>query len=480
MNIFTDDYADQASTAIALQSEISDVAAARDAALLKIDESIQHLEAAYLCTQEAEGFSRKAHQGHRSSSYPANANHTEPLFKHSFDAEKTKESYRCQLDAAIWTHLLERSGMKSLMDAQAKAEFRDNLSKEVIPATEENIRATFETLMAGADEIFLRGIANAFSCLDRRFKSHDGFKIGKVIILENAFSSLSGSFQHGSTRDAIIDIERIFAKVENVEPDPVGLMGALSEGRPGYGPKQSLVHSRYFKVRGWMNGNAHLWFERPDLVKKVNKLLAFYYGEVIPDAADDGVKPDDFKVSSTAVAADLSFYPTPPEVTLQILRRCNIFDDMRILEPSAGEGGMVRSILLDNPAVRIDAIEVHPQRAMMLKQIKGIGEVFNRNFLTMKPRPVYNLIIMNPPFFRTHWMKHVRHAFDFLCEGGALYAVLPISARVNESKEHIAFRKFVEKNSRGWGSPWSDLPALSFKSSGTNINTVVLELKKKN
>src|SRR3546814_5344789 len=37
-------------------------------------------------------------------------------------------------------------------------------------------------------DIYLRGIANSFSALDRRFRSHDGFKIGSRLIIERALN----------------------------------------------------------------------------------------------------------------------------------------------------------------------------------------------------------------------------------------------------------------------------------------------------
>ena len=34
----------------------------------------------------------------------------------------------------------------------------------------------------------------------------------------------------------------------------------------------------------YLNGNLHILFERRDLVAKANKIVADYYGEVLPDA----------------------------------------------------------------------------------------------------------------------------------------------------------------------------------------------------
>ncbi len=84
---------------------------------------------------------------------------------------------------------------------------------------------------------------------------------------------------------------------------------------------------------------------------------------------------------------------------------------------------------------------------------------------------------MNPPFFGTHWMDHIRHAWDCLKDGGKLSAILPISAELGQSAKYVAFRRWAEKHSRGWRL-FTDLPAESFVESGTLINTVILRLEK--
>ncbi|MEL7174842.1 MAG: adenine methyltransferase, partial [Pseudomonadota bacterium] len=97
----------------------------------------------------------------------------------------------------------------------------------------------------------------------------------------------------------------------------------------------------------------------------------------------------------------------------------------------------------------------------------------------MTPAAIYDAVLMNPPFCGTHWMDHVRHAFAFLKPGGRLRAILPASAEVAETKKHLAFRRWAEQHARRWGWQWRRMPAESFASVGTRINTVVLELRAK-
>ena len=109
---------------------------------------------------------------------------------------------------------------------------------------------------------------------------------------------------------------------------------------------------------------------------------------------------------------------------------------------------------------------------------KGTIKLTARNFLEMQPTATFDFVVMNPPFYGTHYMDHVKHAFEFLAPGGMLRAILPASAEVNESKKHTAFRAWAMKhNDLGWAGPFRDLPAESFRESGTMIQTVVLHLR---
>src|SRR3546814_2180874 len=65
------------------------------------------------------------------------------------------------------------------MDAEAREKFRHQLRTDPPEVSVENCPATVESLILDSRNIFLRGIANVFSRLDRRFRTHDAFAIGR-------------------------------------------------------------------------------------------------------------------------------------------------------------------------------------------------------------------------------------------------------------------------------------------------------------
>ena len=67
------------------------------------------------------------------------------------------------LDRGIWRDLMKKSGMLSIMDAQARDQWYNSLEKEDIPViSEANILSTFEQLHQSKGEVFERDVMNVF------------------------------------------------------------------------------------------------------------------------------------------------------------------------------------------------------------------------------------------------------------------------------------------------------------------------------
>jgi len=447
----------------AIRATIPDIVKARNDALTMMEEGAALLKEGYARTKEATLRAKAATRGHYSQA-PLNTQGAEHLYNREFDAEKALVGYRKILDASIWGHLMHSTGMYDMMDKTAKDTFRLSLVEDVPEVTEGNVEATLDRLFSDSDMIFQRGLAKAFSKLDRRFKSHDPFRIGSRMILDRAFDEWGSWNGYRHHDDTLQDVERVFAVLDGEKPNFLGLRQAINDSRKGYGARQSEVESTYFRIKGFKNGNAHLWFTRADLLEKANKLLAEYYGPILPD----GVSPGD-PTPGTAVAKDLQFYRSPPAVVAALLRNLNFAAGDRILEPSCGDGAIIRE--LPSHTVII-GIEVDPTRAAYAGANCG-------NFLTMKIPQDFDYVLMNPPFYGTHWMDHVRKAFDCLKPGGRLRAVLPATAEVSESAKHVAFRAWATKvGKENYGRMWTDLPMESFAESGTRVQTVILEMRK--
>lgn len=456
-------------TAPVSATDITRIVALRDASLATLTQAVDTLAETFAETDRVRKDLAGVLRGN--SIYTGEDKHgADVVFGTVHNPDRAKQNLRRALDVAVWRGLMELTGFNRLMDATAREAFERQLQGDNVPEiSDSNVRATFAQLFEDSDTIFKRGIATAFSRLDRRFKSHDGFKIGARVIITGVcgFWNLTNR-----ARDVLVDIERAFAVLDGQAPDAEFLPWRLD-------PSQTY-ETRYFRVRTFQNGNAHLWMVRDDLVDKVNRLLASYYGEVLPDAWETASQdPSRAKRStSTAVSADLQFYPTPAAVAAKLAEHVRTGD--RVLEPSAGEGAIAAAALAAG-AGRVDCVEVDPGRVAVLSVRFGRNDrvaVRRANFLELVPDPVYDVVLMNPPFYGTHYMEHVRHAMQFLKPRGRLLAVLPATVEFGESRAHNEFRTWAAR--QGWGREFrvSDLPDGSFKESGTNVSTCVLELQR--
>ncbi|EFF9447499.1 DUF4942 domain-containing protein [Escherichia coli] len=90
------------------------------------------------------------------------------------------------LDREIWRNLMQRSGMLSLMDAQARDTWYRSLEYDNFPEiSEANILSTFKQLHQNKDELFERGEINVFRGLSRDHKTRSPCKFSNKIIINN-------------------------------------------------------------------------------------------------------------------------------------------------------------------------------------------------------------------------------------------------------------------------------------------------------
>ena len=382
------------------------------------------------------------------------------------------------IDVHVWSYIIHLTDMHSLMDREEKDSMRRSLQTEPPEITVDNVHATLTRFMADADTIWKRGLANTFSALDRRFRSHNGWRFGSRIILDRVFDEY-GSWSYRNTHeDHIIDAERTFFILSGQTPPPhwYGLVDKIRRERHyGQGPHQSTVTSMFFKINIYKNGNCHLWFTRDDLVKKANRILAEYYGEVLSDG--DAHEPEETFASKTSVARNFGHYPTPEPVARRVVEAASIRGPRHdespslVLEPSAGGGNIA---LLAAQHASVDCIEIQPHLADTLRASGCYRNVWTADFLDRTPNPIYDYVLMNPPFDRDRDVDHVTHALEFLKPDGLLLAVMSAGTEFRETAKCRAFRDRMAKMK----ARWKDLPVGAFSCVGTNVNTVLLKVYK--
>lgn len=466
--------------AIARRATVEDIVRHRDRALVLYAEAHTAIAAASAALVDA------AKEGKRASPETSRYNyHQEGKQEQFLRGIKTPErdafltDARKMVDTDVWAHVIKITALETLMDKKAKDQLNQELLTNPPEATVDNIMATLQQFMVDADTIFKRGIAECFSALDRRFKSHDGWKIGGRVVLTRAFDERGHWSYHSNQRDTIRDIERTFLVLDGKKPGEYGgLVEQVDKDRGRtWGRRQGFTETEYFRVRSFMNGNAHVWFKRDDLLERVNKLLGEYYGEVIPEErepdADTGLH-----TPKTSLAKNYGFFPTPDDAAQRLIEKADLYrgkEDapLRVLEPSAGTGSLAR--LVRQKGHEVHCVEVHRERAAALGA-GGYAAVHECDFLALQPETIglFSRVLMNPPFDLDRDVDHVMHALKFLKPDGKLVAIMSAGTEFRDTKKATAFRELMAKMSANF----CDLPAGSFSSVGTNVNTVLLTVWK--
>lgn len=164
---------------------------------------------------------------------------------------------------------------------------------------------------------------------------------------------------------------------------------------------------------------------------------------------------------------ELQQFDTPPDLAARVISAARIEPGMRVLEPSAGHGALAEPAL--DLHAQVDCVEVDPARVEALRNIGPFG-LACADFLGEKPAPVYDRVVMNPPFTKGQDIRHVMHAAKFLKPGGRLVAIMSSTITFRRGGLFDEFRAFLDFNR----ASVVDLPAGSFKSSGTGVNACLV------
>jgi protein-L-isoaspartate O-methyltransferase len=167
-------------------------------------------------------------------------------------------------------------------------------------------------------------------------------------------------------------------------------------------------------------------------------------------------------------AQDAGYYPTPEWLVEQMIAAAAIEGFHRVLEPSAGQGAILTKVAPKLQSRHQLAIcELLPANQKVLEQ-QGFT-VDAGDFLEFATEPIFDRILMNPPFGKSAAPRHVQHAMTMLKPGGRLVAVMPNGIMQRQDALHRAVRQQIILH--GAIAP---LPEDTFKDAGTGVRTVLV------
>ncbi|CAN7378266.1 methyltransferase [Variovorax sp. LjRoot178] len=217
----------------------------------------------------------------------------------------------------------------------------------------------------------------------------------------------------------------------------------------------------------------------PKLYKRVNVVLKDLGGawkggktqaHVFEGAADEAVAAV-IASGEYLTAKDFGFFPTPGALADRAVAMAGLTPGMKVLEPSAGDGSLALRAAAIVGAQSVTACEFLDRNVAKLKAA-GLTDVIHGDFLAIEPAPIYDAVVMNPPFGNLQDIKHVEHAARFLKPDGVLIAITSPSFQHRNTSAAAAFRDFATASQ----AEVDDIPAGTFRESGTEVATVLLKM----
>jgi predicted RNA methylase len=269
----------------------------------------------------------------------------------------------------------------------------------------------------------------------------------------------------GLTEDAVPERPAAPAQAEREQASP----------RP---PRSTAISATVLDIlsRATADGNAVRIADRLDRASyvAVNEVLAAAGGKW-NRKAQAHLFPEDAAPVLARLQADGSivrpqdegWFPTPAGVVADMINLAGLEPGMEVLEPSAGEGAIARTVA--GAGCVVDCVELNLNRAQVIYRAGYARSVTVADFLALPQRPVYDRVIMNPPFADKADVAHVRHALGFLRPGGLLIAVMTNGAMFREDRTTADFRELVSDG----GGRFDPLPDGAFKESETGVRTVL-------
>lgn len=199
--------------------------------------------------------------------------------KYGPDSSTNKEQSDAQAE-------MQRSGMLSLMDAQARDTWYRSLEYDNFPEiSEANILSTFEQLHQNKDEVFERGVINVFRGLSWNYKNNSPCKFGSKIIVNNLVRWDRWGFHlnNGPQADRLADLERMLHLFSGkpIPDNRENITIHLDEHIRSVQGKE-CYEDEMFSIRYFKKGSAHITFRKPELVDRLNDIIARHYPEMLP------------------------------------------------------------------------------------------------------------------------------------------------------------------------------------------------------
>lgn len=167
---------------------------------------------------------------------------------------------------------------------------------------------------------------------------------------------------------------------------------------------------------------------------------------------------------------EFQFFETPDNIADKLVSLANIKTSDLILEPSAGQGAIVKAINRKFPKIKVYCYELMKVNQIILEKIESVI-ILDDDFLLTKERYIkFDKIIANPPFAKNQDIDHIIKMYKCLKIGGRLVSIASIHWQISNNKKETAFRGWLKEVN----AEIIKIPKGEFNSSGTKVGGVII------
>ena len=169
---------------------------------------------------------------------------------------------------------------------------------------------------------------------------------------------------------------------------------------------------------------------------------------------------------------EFQYFATPEKLADELVYLADLKQHDTILEPSAGQGAIVKAINKVCDVVP-DCFELMEVNTLILKKSGLSFNLIGEDFLKNEGK-TYSKIIANPPFTKNQDIDHLKEMYHCLSRGGKLVCITSESWINGSQKKQVDFKNWLEKEK----AEIIDIEKGSFKESGTAVGGKIIVLEK--
>lgn len=169
---------------------------------------------------------------------------------------------------------------------------------------------------------------------------------------------------------------------------------------------------------------------------------------------------------------EFQFFATPEPLAEKLVSMAEIENHHSILEPSAGQGAIVKAINRATGGQDVHCYEAMPVNQTILRKIstvKFLGEDFLKH-----TGDQFDRIIANPPFSRNQDIDHIRKMYSCLKPGGRLVTISSKHWQYSSNKKETEFKQWLSEVD----ALVEEIEAGTFKESGAVVGGLIITINK--